>query len=815
VRRQVSGFLLDRPRGLAVLLLGSLVLWLFRDAAFGAGVFYRRDIHLVWYPQIETFVRGVAAGAWPLWNPSLGFGRPLLADPSAQILYPPTWLNLLMRPWTYYTLFTLAHAVVATLGLFTLGRRLGLSLSASVVAASLWLLSGPYLSNIDLWHHYAGISWLPLVVLVADRALATRRLRSGMVWGAAQGLQVLAGSADACVLTLVASLALGLSRHFRKHDLTRKGAGPLLATAGIAGLTTLGLTAGLWWPALEQVRLAVRADLPSALRTYWSLHPLVLTDLLLPNLWSNLPLKEGLRADLFESREPFLASLYLGSAALALVLASLGISGHPLRRPLVIVGGLSVLLALGSHTPAYAVVTWLCPPLRILRYPVKVTLLLSFVWALLGGIGWDAWREGNASSRAWRLRVCAPLAAMAIASTTLATTLWLRPGQWAALLLSLPAGVGAGPFLSSTAARVSVAAALTLALAGLAWRRSASAAPWLAYVAGALAVIDLAAYHRNPAPLAPVSLYAYRPPVLDALGHDDPRVYVYDYSVPGKAQEYLHPARGQAPLARQPVGFTLDAAAALAWQMYLAPETAGRWGLRGSYEIDYRGLYPSRLELLTALLRRVEGTSLHLRFLRMGGVTHVVALHREGFEDLRPLGEMEGLLAEPIRVFGVPGPLPRAYAVGAARVASAPADLVRALMAPDFDPEREVILSEGLPRVPGGPPFVGSARIVSSSPDRVRIEANVNESGYVVLLDGFDPGWHAEVDGQPARVHNANAAFRAVAVGEGTHVITLVYRPDSVRWGLRVSALTLVLLGWAAASASLKGRPRPSEGASP
>jgi len=155
--------------------------------------------------------------------------------------------------------------------------------------------------------------------------------------------------------------------------------------------------------------------------------------------------------------------------------------------------------------------------------------------------------------------------------------------------------------------------------------------------------------------------------VLQVLGTRDPRVYVYDYSVPGKAQRYLHPSPGQ-PLARQPEGWTLDAAGALAWQMYLAPETAGRWGLRGSYEIDYRGLYPAKLEFLTRLLRKVEGTSLHLRFLRMANVTHVVAFHRDGFENLKPLGEIPGLFAEPIRVFGVMDALPRAYAVGAARV---------------------------------------------------------------------------------------------------------------------------------------------------
>jgi hypothetical protein len=198
----------------------------------------------------------------------------------------------------------------------------------------------------------------------------------------------------------------------------------------------------------------------------------------------------------------------------------------------------------------------------------------------------------------------------------------------------------------------------------------------------------------------------------------------------------------------------------------------------------------------------VEGTSLHLRFLRMGGVTRVVALHQEGFEDLEPLAEVIGLFANPIRVFGVSDSLGPAYAVGAARVATGAADLGGALMAPDFDPRREVILSEGVPKAPSQR-FLGEARVVEASPDRVRIEATLNESGYVVLLDGFDPGWHAEVDGQPTPVYAANAAFRAVAVGAGTHVITETYRPDSVRWGLRLSALTLLLLAFALARTSL------------
>src|SRR5512144_2958896 len=84
-----------RGDALVLGILAVVALVLFREPLFSDRVLYRRDIHLVRYAEIEVFVRAVAEGAWPLWNPSLSFGRPLLGDPGAQIAYPPTWLNLI------------------------------------------------------------------------------------------------------------------------------------------------------------------------------------------------------------------------------------------------------------------------------------------------------------------------------------------------------------------------------------------------------------------------------------------------------------------------------------------------------------------------------------------------------------------------------------------------------------------------------------------------------------------------------------------------------------------------------------------------
>jgi hypothetical protein len=242
-------------------------------------------------------------------------------------------------------------------------------------------------------------------------------------------------------------------------------------------------------------------------------------------------------------------------------------------------------------------------------------------------------------------------------------------------------------------------------------------------------------------------------------------------------------------LATVPVGWSVDAAAALAQQWALAPVTAGRWGVRGSFDIDWRGTYALALTQLIVNLRGFEQTPGHLRLLQVAGVTHVVSLHDEGFEDLILRGSFGGLFREPVRLYRVPGALPRSYVVGGARLGDGIA-AIHTLADPTFDPAAELILPGGSPR-PKALSAVGSSRIVEDRPDRVRVEATLSESGFLVLLDSFDPGWRATVDGRPAPLLRANLAFRAVALPPGSHAVEFLYRPASLVRGLALSLVAL------------------------
>lgn len=784
-----------RPDRWAVAALCVLVIWLFREFLFEGGVFFRRDIHLVWHPQVEGFVRTVLAGSWPLWDPSPSFGQPLLADPGAEVLYPLTWLNLILRPWIYYTVFAFSHVLLASLGLYALARHWRLSRPAALVAAGLWTVSGPLLSCLDLWHHLASACWIPIVFLAGDVAFETGRAKQGLWLGLAFAAQILAGSADMCALTLLALSAWVLVAHVRWRRELWAANRKLVLTAALAATVAASLSAGVWAPALDVLLRSDRSHFPLEVRSYWSVHPLGLLEILIPGLWSGLPLAPGWRARLFESREPLLASLYLGLPALGLVAAAVSASSHRARRFLVTLGLAAVLVALGRHGPFYNLLVLLVPPLRILRYPMKAMILASFSWCLLGGLGFEVWRARDVvSRRRWVWSVTLPAVALLLVTAGVAVSARYFPGVWqaATVVEAVPSAAAA---LFRPAVRFAIAASLAAVLVLLTLARLRLGHPAIAVAIGVLAVGDLAAFHRHPSLAAPRELYTVRPPVLAALGDlGKTRVYSYDYSVAGKSQHYLGRSYAHV-LRRMPEGWSPEASSALGMQMSLVPQTAGRWGIRQSFEVDYRGLFPAPLSQLTLFLRGTEETPFHLRLLRMGAVTHVIALHSRGLEDLRLVQTVPSLFDDPIRVYAVPDTLPRTYVVGASRGVDGSAAF-GALVDPTFDPAREVVLSPG-PSSAAPPSFSGRSWIVEERPDHLRIEAEATAPGWVVLADTFDPGWKATVDGRPSPVLRANVAFRAVAVAGGRHVVEYAYRPLAALLGLGLSGLSLLTIATA------------------
>jgi hypothetical protein len=792
--------------------LAALVTLLFHDVVFSGRVLFERDVGTYFIPFAEILRRLARERTWPLWNPYLAFGQPLLANPQFEVLYPFTWLLALLAPWTYYTGFVVFHSLFSAVGIYLLCRTLGLGAAAAFAGAGVWVSSGPWLSLASNWLHLAGAAWMPWVLLATERLVRSRSTRSAMWLGAAGGLQLLAGSADMALLSWVAS---GL-RLLGPVVSDAAGRRRLLGLSALAAVIALGLAAGQWLPTGVAATASARSSVSEADRAFWSVHPLFLLQTLVPVPFKEMSLGPIAEERLFESREPFLFSLYLGLPAAALVAAAAADRRTPWRR--YALGGLAlgVMGALGRYTPAYHLLTVVFPPLKLVRYPMKAMVLVALFWAVLAAAGLEACRRGGRAARA--AIVVAGLgggAALALAAVCRSGPPWL--GGWVE-----PQAAGTlAEALAPATRRLCATAALAFALgAVLAVAQRRVRLPMAALVA-ACVVADLVAMHAALNATAPREVYSVQPASLGLLaGRPFARVFTEDYQAPSRFPdvERAHPRE----ITALDTGMSPPWVVAVAYRMYPYPTLLGSWGIEGSYDTDLQTFFPAHLALMTRLLHAVEGQPAHQRLLQLGAVDRVLSLHTQGYEGLMLRERLPSPFRGAIHVFDVPGSVPRTYVVTRARRAEGMA-AVAAILADDFQMHDEVVLSteplatpprsmaaESSEAVPAG--GRGSSRIVSWRPDFIRIEADAAADGYVVLVDTYDPDWRATVDGRAAPIIRANVAFRAVALTRGRHTVDFRYRPRAVAWGLAVSALTL-----AALLASLaRGRyRRPVPGPSP
>ncbi len=161
-----------------------------------------------------SFARCVEAGSPPLWNPWMGFGQPILANPAAQAAYPLTWLNLLLAPEPYYSVYAVGHLLLAVRGpLRPRPRARAQHGRRRRGARGRGPSPGPLLSYVSLWHHFAGVGWMPWVLLAAERCARRPSVRRALAWAAAATAQVLAGSLDVVLMTAaLEALLLASSR---------------------------------------------------------------------------------------------------------------------------------------------------------------------------------------------------------------------------------------------------------------------------------------------------------------------------------------------------------------------------------------------------------------------------------------------------------------------------------------------------------------------------------------------------------------------------------------------------------------------------
>ena len=162
----------------------------------------------------QAAVRAVtAAGEWPLWNPWLAAGQPLLADPLSQAFQPLVLVARLLPLGEALTATAALTLFLALVGMWLLLHRQGMGTVAATAGSLGWGLGGWMLHWLG-WHQAtvgALLPWLLYAVLVSGERRARRDF---VLLGGVTATLLLAGHPETIVYALLLAAAFAIA-HLR------------------------------------------------------------------------------------------------------------------------------------------------------------------------------------------------------------------------------------------------------------------------------------------------------------------------------------------------------------------------------------------------------------------------------------------------------------------------------------------------------------------------------------------------------------------------------------------------------------------------
>ena len=746
---------------MAVLCFVTLVFFTWRLGGDPAAFLYRpggevSDLTVTFWPNIHYLQE-----TWrthrqiPLWRTLIFSGSPFDADPQSGLWYLPNVVFLLLPAAVGFNLLFVLHVVAAGLGMRAWSRATGTSAGGALLAALAYAFTPKVFAHLGFGHVglvYAA-AYVPWALWAAYRAGRGSWRHVGAL-GLALGWQFIAHPQLAFYTGLVAGI-YGLAVACDAQHATRSVQRAIRNSQFAILRLLLGAMLASAVAAVQLLPLLRFA--PLSARAAMGFSESAVSSLPLRYLWGLL---------LADHRGFMDYVLYVGMPVLALALVAL-----PRRQAWFWWAFVCVTLVyvLGANTPLYGWAFRLLPALAWLRAPSRIWFVAAAALALLAGWGGDRLLEGlSGRGRRTLNRLAVALGALALV-----------------LVLGYAIAFGKPPAnLVAFGVVTPITAAVCVVTAARRMPRLGAVVALTVLVLADLWMVDVTLIEgRSPeAVFAENGVGVYLAQQMDG---EPFRVYSPSYSLPRHiaARYGLETADGVDPL-------YLEAYAA--W-MELAS------GVRRS---GYTETVPS-LEGGSDIATANREASPDARLLGLLNVCYVAAEFPMAVEGLCEVARFG-----PIYLYENLYVLPRAFVVGQVEPVE---DLDAALEWVQAHDVRHMVAVEGgrLLPPPGERELASTSGEVQAevawarrSPNRLVLDITLDRPGFLVLSQAWDPGWRAEVDGQPVVLWRADGLLSGVYLEDGSHRVTFVYWPAGLGAGCGVT-----IVGWVVAAAlCLKGR---------
>ncbi|MBL8133768.1 MAG: YfhO family protein [Anaerolineae bacterium] len=717
-----------------LILLAALALLFYR--LFLGEVFYWGLPSLQFIPWRLEALDLLRGGQLPLWRSLNGAGAPLFANYQSSLLYPPSWLSLILPAAQTMSVTTVLHLFIAGVGMGRFVQALGVPRLGQGVAMLAFALSGYLVARAGTFPILQAAAWLPWLLWISTlliERVTPRRIAWAAVFAA---LLLLAGHAQtawyALLLIGLFTLVAQMMQSPRQPYGALAALGGVVLGAGLAALQLVG-TAEL----LAQSQRSGGVDFDFAMNLSYA--PARLLNLLTPHVF-------GTPADgsYITGGAYFEDAIYIGFIPLFAALAAVGVwlvrrraPGKPLALRLTPfwlgIALVGVVLAFGVHTPIFPFLFENVPTFSAFQAPVRWHLWTVTGLSVLASVGVSWWWRG------WRARRWSTRLVVAAGAAVFLAVL---------LMVFTPSSI---PAVNLMARAVVYAGVMALASAFLTLSQPSQEAP--GYNRWSVLVLLLTA-----ADLVYAS-WGLNPTTSAAFYEAQPR------AVTGRVlwqRDALERARFEAFL-------RFDDYPALeeqgdAYRDSLLPNMNGLDDVAIFNNFD--PLLPDGHQNYSDLLDSSSTDSL----LRAAGIG--VVIDADGQTDIA-------------------GDAPRVWLVRAACWHVSEEDLRSALVDPAWDAFEQVhFLGDAGCAEPA--PLTGSARIFRDDGNVVEIAVETERDAWLVLADNDYPGWTATVNDRGAVIYRANLAFRAVQVQAGASLVRFDYQPEWLLPGALISTASLV-----------------------
>ena len=208
------------------------------------------DVHCQNIPFRKAVHYSIEHRQWPLWNPFVGAGEPLLGTAQAAPFSALTLSSLLVPLANSFTLTAALHILIAALGGFLLARELGCRDRGALLAGTAWAYS-----NFQVfwsgWTLGQSMALLPWVMTAARRCVTTPGWGSSALLGLTAAALVHAGHPETA-LHMVGVLAILLV--FELTAIRRRRLWPALRTLAAGTLLGAALSAIYVLPVFDTLR---------------------------------------------------------------------------------------------------------------------------------------------------------------------------------------------------------------------------------------------------------------------------------------------------------------------------------------------------------------------------------------------------------------------------------------------------------------------------------------------------------------------------------------------------------------------------------